>query len=98
MSDNFSITDNIILQNAAIDASLRRISMQNAAQRNTQGSGATLSTAVGNAPAPVSRNGFVMGRVVLQHKPSRTNCSIRDGREVSTLNFTNQRGYDNFRA
>ena len=34
MRDDFSITDNIVLQNAALDASFRRLSMQSAAMRN----------------------------------------------------------------
>ncbi|WP_293009408.1 MULTISPECIES: hypothetical protein [unclassified Oscillibacter] len=98
MSDDLSMNNFMVLQDAALDASLRRISMQNAAQRNTQGNGAAITIAVEKAPTPVSRNGFVMGRVFLQHKPSRVDCSVRHGRAAETLEYTDRKGYDSFRA
>lgn len=98
MSDDLSMNDIMVLQDAALDASLRRISMQNAAQRNTQKSGVAITIAVEKAPTPVSRNGFVLGRVYLQHKPSRVDCSVRHGRAAETLEYTDRRGYDSFRA
>ena len=89
MSDDFSITDNIVLQNAAVDASLRRISMQSAAKRNQQSSQRVrpIEIIVQRGLTTLVNDCVVIGRVYLEHRNDNPNCSFRKGHEVSRFEF-----------
>lgn len=92
MSDDFSITDNIVLQNAALDASLRKLSMRNAAMRNQNANPQQRShqviIALEKNPTPMALNGIVVGTAHLEHSIDNPNCSLRCGRELQFLKFS----------
>lgn len=85
MSDDFSITDNIVLQNAAIDASLRKMSMRHRPSetyREQKQSRVVFYTVMEKAPIPLVLNGNVIESAFLKHKYPQRDCSLSRGVEV----------------
>lgn len=94
MSDDFSV-----LQNAALDASFRRLSMQHAMRQNQNTahiSDRQIIMTLDYHRFPVTHNGYVSGTVYLQHDRNNPNCSLRRGRDVRDIKFPSRNEADEF--
>lgn len=91
MSDDFSITDNIVLQNAVLDTSFRRLSMQHAMRQNQKTTcrpERQIVMTLDYHRLPLTHSGYVSGTVYLQHDRNNLNCSLRRGRDVRDIKFS----------
>jgi hypothetical protein len=98
MSD-FSVTDIIVMENAAIDASLRKLSMRNRPAeiyRETKQSRTVYCTVMEKTPIPLVYNGNVIGGAILKHKYPQRNCSL--SRNVEVYKFDSKTEIDEFQS